>query len=305
MVTVLPASGVISSARQRSEQGIHKNNQTGDEVKVGFMNSPLRCCKSHHYLLTREKTLLPFVALLVTWPPDCRRELFKRRLEDRGKAHTELSTCWAHQQQEAKKLQNKLQSTIIMKAAITTVAFLILALSWTSEAVQVEVSRNHFTFLYDWWLPGLNNDILCSLEEAVTTVSIINSCRLHWRNATAANLHLWSCRVLTILNMCTSLLCILVLSLNLNLLSSTISIIFCHSSKPLIMLYFFSPRRMDCLFLWRVWRGSRFWQKALVSQDNKTHVSGWAACPSVLNPCSHRSSCPSASSEEDLLPLPD
>lgn len=46
------------------------------------------------------KTLLPFVAPLVTWPLSCGAERFKRRLVDGREDHTELSTRWAHQQQE-------------------------------------------------------------------------------------------------------------------------------------------------------------------------------------------------------------
>lgn len=86
------------------------------------------------------KTLLPFVAPVVTWPQSCSAELFKRGLVDSSKTHTELSNRWAQQQETKAELQDLLLSSLTMKAALTAVAVLVLALSWTSEAVQVEVS---------------------------------------------------------------------------------------------------------------------------------------------------------------------
>lgn len=81
-------------------------------------------------------------------------------------------------------------------------------------------------------LPGLDNDIVCSLEEAVA-VFIFNSCRLHCRNATATNLHLYSCGVQTILKLYIS--AIFVSSLTLNVCSAQLQYLhhssFCCSSK--------------------------------------------------------------------------
>lgn len=48
----------------------------------------------------------------------------------------------AQPQQEQRELRDKLLSTVTMKSAFATITLLVLALGWTSEAVQVEVSAS-------------------------------------------------------------------------------------------------------------------------------------------------------------------
>lgn len=82
----------------------------------------------------RKKNVLPF------WSHDQRADCLKGGLLPEGKSrHTELSTSTTRQETTHRKETN-------MKAAtLTAVALLVLALGWTSEAVQVEVSTQVYS----------------------------------------------------------------------------------------------------------------------------------------------------------------
>lgn len=89
--------GRFCKTEQTSEPGIHKNNQTDDEVKVGFMNFPLQRCKTYWYSLTHEKSTCGHMTAGLRGP-----NWLKGGLWLEGEADTELSTCWAHPQQRHK-----------------------------------------------------------------------------------------------------------------------------------------------------------------------------------------------------------
>lgn len=164
-----------------------------------------------------------------------------------------------------------------MKAALATIAVLVLALGLTSEAVQVEVSTSPNIYLW-LRLHGLGSFLLIRRRN----VFIYKSRRWQSYCTDLRYLPLWITNNTKTFKT-----------------SACTSIIWANFKSV------FSSRRMDSLSPWKASRGFRSWQRMALRQHNKTHDSGQTPCPSVPTPCSHRSSCPSASREEDLHPSPD
>lgn len=127
------------------------------------------------------KTLLPFAARLVTWSSSRRAEWFKRRPGDGGNAHTKLKA--KHQQESKDQLQEL--TTTSMRVTLATVAVLVLALGWTSEAVHVEVSapRHLRTDVSVSLCPALRALIFLLKEAEVKSTHGSRGFKyLHWQN---------------------------------------------------------------------------------------------------------------------------
>lgn len=246
------------------------------------------------------KTLLPFVALVVTWPQPAVQNCLKEGLWTVAKHRP----SWATAEHSNKRPKLNCETSDCHLSPWRLHSPPSLSLSWLS-AGRLRLCKLKWVwrlvFLYEW----------CCQDEmpswhawAICCCLIHRPCCLACIAGEQSSIN----ALFTLVDYKPHETCANLFHVFLKL---TLFVVYSRQRTGPLFTFFdsnfccLSSRRMDCPSHLKPSRGFTSWRRATAWLDNRVHDSGQAPCPSVLTPCSHRSSCPSVGRGEHLHRSPD